>query len=102
MVSKADCAARSGCRDSATRRCRRSHAPKASSSRAFTHGHRIRSAVSAAAKSSSVCSFSAGTARAYGELVRLAPPVQFSETKGYWEDPVLTVRGASKPQWRNG
>jgi len=37
----------------------------------------------------------------YGELVRLAPPVQFSETKGYWEDPVLTVRGASKPQWKN-
>ena len=35
-----------------------------------------------------------------GELVRLAPPVQFSETKGYWEDPVLTVRGASKPQWK--
>jgi len=23
----------------------------------------------------------------YGELVRLAPPVQFSETKPYWRDP---------------
>src|ERR1700758_5090084 len=35
----------------------------------------------------------------YGELVRLAPPVQFSETRPYWEDPVLVVRGSSKPQW---
>jgi crotonobetainyl-CoA:carnitine CoA-transferase CaiB-like acyl-CoA transferase len=35
----------------------------------------------------------------YGELVRLAPPVEFSETKPYWEDPVLVVRGSSKPQW---
>jgi len=35
----------------------------------------------------------------YGELVRLAPPVQFSETKPYWRDPVLTVRGSSKPAW---
>src|ERR1700744_5766511 len=31
----------------------------------------------------------------YGELVRLAPPVKFSETKPYWEDPVLVVRGSS-------
>jgi crotonobetainyl-CoA:carnitine CoA-transferase CaiB-like acyl-CoA transferase len=29
----------------------------------------------------------------YGELVRLAPPVEFSENDGYWEDPVVTVRG---------
>ncbi len=35
----------------------------------------------------------------YGELVRLAPPVQFSETKPYWQDPVLVVRGSSKPAW---
>jgi hypothetical protein len=35
----------------------------------------------------------------YGELVRLAPPVKFSETKPYWQDPVLVVRGSSKPQW---
>jgi crotonobetainyl-CoA:carnitine CoA-transferase CaiB-like acyl-CoA transferase len=35
----------------------------------------------------------------YGELVRLAPPVTFSETKPYWEDPVLVVRGSSKPAW---
>jgi crotonobetainyl-CoA:carnitine CoA-transferase CaiB-like acyl-CoA transferase len=35
----------------------------------------------------------------YGELVRLAPPVQFSETKPYWRDPVLVVRGSSKPAW---
>jgi hypothetical protein len=32
-------------------------------------------------------------------LVRLAPPVQFSETKPYWRDPVLVVRGSSKPAW---
>ena len=36
----------------------------------------------------------------YGELVRLAPPVQFSETKPHWEDPVLVVRGSSKPEWK--
>jgi crotonobetainyl-CoA:carnitine CoA-transferase CaiB-like acyl-CoA transferase len=35
----------------------------------------------------------------YGEVYRLAPPVQFSETPGYWEDPILTVRGSSKPEW---
>ena len=35
----------------------------------------------------------------YGELVRLAPPVQFSETKPYWPDPLLVVRGSSKPAW---
>jgi CoA-transferase family III len=38
----------------------------------------------------------------YGELVRLAPPVKFSETNGYWEDPVLTVRGSCKPEWKIG
>jgi len=31
----------------------------------------------------------------YGELARLAPPVKFSETKPYWEDPVLVVRESS-------
>jgi crotonobetainyl-CoA:carnitine CoA-transferase CaiB-like acyl-CoA transferase len=36
----------------------------------------------------------------YGELVRLAPPVMFSETKPYWEDPVLVVRGSSRPEWK--
>ena len=36
----------------------------------------------------------------YGELYRLAPPVQFSETPGNWEDPILCVRGSSKPEWR--
>jgi hypothetical protein len=35
----------------------------------------------------------------YGELIRLAPPVKFSETKPHGEDPVLVVRGSSKPQW---
>jgi crotonobetainyl-CoA:carnitine CoA-transferase CaiB-like acyl-CoA transferase len=37
----------------------------------------------------------------YGELVRLAPPVRFSETSGYWADPVLTVRGSCRPEWKN-
>ena len=36
----------------------------------------------------------------YGEVYRLAPPVQFSETPGYWEDPILAVRGSSKPEWQ--
>lgn len=36
----------------------------------------------------------------YGELVRLAPPVKFTETNGYWEDPLLTVRGSCKPEWK--
>ena len=36
----------------------------------------------------------------YGELVRLAPPVQFSESQPYWKDPVLVVRGSSKPEWK--
>ena len=35
----------------------------------------------------------------YGELFRLAPPVQFSETKPYWREPLLVVRGSSKPAW---
>jgi crotonobetainyl-CoA:carnitine CoA-transferase CaiB-like acyl-CoA transferase len=35
----------------------------------------------------------------YGEVYRLAPPVQFSETPGAWDDPILTVRGSSKPEW---
>src|SRR5215469_16811296 len=37
----------------------------------------------------------------YGELYRLAPPVQFSATPGYWEDPILVVRGSSKPEWKS-
>ena len=36
----------------------------------------------------------------YGEYSRLAPPVEFSETKPYWRDPVLVVRGSSKPAWK--
>jgi crotonobetainyl-CoA:carnitine CoA-transferase CaiB-like acyl-CoA transferase len=35
----------------------------------------------------------------YGEVYRLAPPVHFSETSGYWDDPILTVRGSCKPEW---
>jgi hypothetical protein len=35
----------------------------------------------------------------YGEVYRLAPPVDFSETPGYWDDPILTVRGSCKAEW---
>jgi hypothetical protein len=35
----------------------------------------------------------------YGELYRLAPAVKFSETPGFWEDPILMVRGSCKPEW---
>lgn len=35
----------------------------------------------------------------YGEVVRLAPAVLFSETPGGWNDPILTVRGSCKPEW---
>jgi crotonobetainyl-CoA:carnitine CoA-transferase CaiB-like acyl-CoA transferase len=35
----------------------------------------------------------------YGEVFRLAPPVDFSETPGHWEDPILTVRGSCKAEW---
>ena len=35
----------------------------------------------------------------YGEVFRLAPPVEFSETPGHWEDPILTVRGSCKAEW---
>jgi crotonobetainyl-CoA:carnitine CoA-transferase CaiB-like acyl-CoA transferase len=38
----------------------------------------------------------------YGEVVRLAPAVQFSETLGEWNDPILTVRGSCKPEWLPG
>ncbi|MGA2369372.1 MAG: CoA transferase [Candidatus Korobacteraceae bacterium] len=35
-----------------------------------------------------------------GHLRRPAPCVEFSETKGYWVDPVLRYRGSDKPEWR--
>lgn len=34
-----------------------------------------------------------------GRLRRLAPPVEFSETPGGWEDPLLVPRGSSDPCW---
>ena len=36
-----------------------------------------------------------------GFLRRPAPCVEFSETKGYWADPVLRYRGSDKPEWRS-
>ena len=38
---------------------------------------------------------------AYGEVYRMAPPVEFTETPGHWDDPLLTVRGSSKPEWQS-
>jgi len=38
----------------------------------------------------------------YGELIRLAPPVKFSETKPCWQDPLLVVRGSSQAEWKDG
>ena len=35
-----------------------------------------------------------------GLLRRPAPPIEFSETNGYWDNPVLHYRGADKPEWR--
>jgi hypothetical protein len=29
----------------------------------------------------------------------LSPPVDFSETPGHWDDPILTVRGSCKAEW---
>jgi crotonobetainyl-CoA:carnitine CoA-transferase CaiB-like acyl-CoA transferase len=34
-----------------------------------------------------------------GTLQRLAPCVRFSETPGYWNEPVLVPRGSSRPVW---
>ena len=34
-----------------------------------------------------------------GRLRRLAPPVEFSETPGGWQDPLLVPRGSSDPCW---
>jgi len=36
-----------------------------------------------------------------GFLSRPAPCVEFTETKGYWAEPVLRYRGSDKPEWRS-
>ena len=36
----------------------------------------------------------------YGEIHRLAPQVKLSKTPGRWRDPLVVVRGASKPVWQ--
>lgn len=35
----------------------------------------------------------------YGEVRRLAPQVQFSRTPGRWREPLVDVRGSSRPVW---
>ena len=36
----------------------------------------------------------------YGEIHRLGPQVKLSKTPGRWRDPLVDVRGASKPAWQ--
>ena len=36
----------------------------------------------------------------YGEIHRLGPQVKLSKTPGRWRDPLVDVRGASKPMWQ--
>ncbi len=36
----------------------------------------------------------------YGEIHRLAPQVKLSKTPGRWRDPLVVVRGSSKPAWQ--
>ncbi len=35
----------------------------------------------------------------FGDLHRLAPPVEFSRTPPRWRDPILVPRGSSRPEW---
>ena len=35
----------------------------------------------------------------YGEVHRLGPQVKLSKTPGRWRDPLVTVRGSSRPVW---
>lgn len=37
-----------------------------------------------------------------GELRRIAPPVEMSETPGYWSNPILVPRGSSRAEWLGG
>ncbi len=37
----------------------------------------------------------------YGEIHRLGPQVKLSKTPGRWRDPLVSVRGASKPTWQS-
>ena len=37
----------------------------------------------------------------YGEVHRLAPMVHLSETPSRWHDPIVHIRGAALPEWKN-
>lgn len=37
----------------------------------------------------------------YGEIHRLGPQVKLSKTPGRWRDPLVTVRGSSRPEWES-
>ncbi len=40
-------------------------------------------------------------ATCYGEIHRLGPQVKLSKTPGRWREPLVVVRGSSKPAWRD-
>jgi crotonobetainyl-CoA:carnitine CoA-transferase CaiB-like acyl-CoA transferase len=37
----------------------------------------------------------------YGEVERLGPQVKLSKTPGRWRDPLIEVRGSSRPEWES-
>ncbi len=37
----------------------------------------------------------------YGEIHRLGPQVKLSKTPARWRDPLVTVRGSSRPEWES-
>jgi crotonobetainyl-CoA:carnitine CoA-transferase CaiB-like acyl-CoA transferase len=37
----------------------------------------------------------------YGEVTRLAPMAKLSKTPGRWQEPLLSVRGADRPLWKD-
>ena len=37
----------------------------------------------------------------YGEVTRLAPLAKLSKTPGRWQEPLLSVRGADRPLWKD-
>ena len=40
-------------------------------------------------------------ASGYGQVHRLAPMAKLSKTPGRWQEPLLSVRGADRPLWKD-
>jgi len=36
---------------------------------------------------------------AFGEFTRLGSQIEMSKTPEYWEDPIISPIGSSKPEW---